>query len=451
MASGAPSLAEIQAQWRAGINVIEKARVFGDATLAGSGGLLDVLDQALEGEYTPAALSVFAESFRSIIAQAVDPAQAFNVIYPCLLEWGKLSGMSFGGAYTDAGSLFRAIYEYMHENSLTVESRAITYDTSATPGSGNIGNGAMSRLTKDWNDYNLEACHVETKVFRCRADQNSSSSGREFEELFEVIGLPSPKDGLLRSASIYGSGISQRIFNHHAGSGNGGSILANSSFSDFSSTATNKFTNWVASGAGAANIDQVTANFYNSYPGATTDASLRITGTGGTVTLKQPIASWRQKQINPDTPYFYRVMVNKTVGTASGGNVTIKLGSQSTTVSIAALGSNWQEILIGPGDENWFRNFNEDTLDVEITWDTPTSGTLLVDDVILAPWDLIDGTFWFLRHNAATPTSWLVDDTLSFTDTGGAPATGILQWWCFRAGLGYLPHTTGTPTFTEPV
>lgn len=451
--SGTPTLAEIQAQWRAGINVLEKTRVHADEVVAGAGGLLDVLAQALEGEYTPTALAVFGEQVRAILSSSIDPQRALDVIYPCLLEWGKLSGMTFGGAYTDARMLMRAVYEYMHTNTLTVESRAITYDTSATAGGANVGNGAVSRLTVDWNGYSLESCHVETKVWRCRSDQNSNGSSREFEEQFEIIGLPLPKDHLLRASSLFGSGGSWSVFNKNAGSGNGGSLLQNSSFSDYNASATNKFTNWVASGAGAASITQHTANYYISHPGATTNASLRIDGTAGTTTVKQPISSWRQKQLDPETPYFYRVMMNRAIGSAAGGTYTIKLGSESATGNISALSAtDWSEVLIGPSSANWFRQFNEDDLDVEITWtQSGSSGYLLVDDVILCAFDEIDGTYAVIRHNAATPASWLVDDTLTFTDTGGAPATAKLQWWNWRSGLGCLPSTTGSPTFTEPV
>ena len=64
--------------------------------------------------------------------------------------------------------------------------------------------------------------------------------------------------------------------------------------------------------------------------------------------------------------------------------------------------------------------------------------------------ELVDGTYWAIRGNAATHTPWLVDDQLAITDTGGAPATAKIQYWLWRTGLGYLPSTTGTPTFSDP-
>ena len=48
-----------------------------------------------------------------------------------------------------------------------------------------------------------------------------------------------------------------------------------------------------------------------------------------------------------------------------------------------------------------------------------------------------------------TPVAWALDDTLEFTDTGGAAATAKIQYWLWVAGLGYLP-TDASPTFTDP-
>jgi hypothetical protein len=177
--------------------------------------------------------------------------------------------------------------------------------------------------------------------------------------------------------------------------------------------------------------------------------SLKIASGGGTVTLKQPLTSMRVRRLDPTTPYFLRIMVNATAGSASGGNIVLRLGSKSITTSIASLSAGWNEIVLSTGQNCWFRQFNEEPMDVEIEWASSSSGYLLVDDAIFAPWDLIDGTYWCLRQNAASPTAWRVDDTLEFTDTGGAPATGKIQWWLWVSGYGYLP-SSGSPTFTDP-
>lgn len=434
-----PTEAEVQAQWKAAVDILESTRNYADGTLVGK---LDTLEQALEGEYTPARLGLSSAQYRSQMSALLNPSRAIEFLEPVLFEYAPLIG--FGGGYREAGALMRALYEHFHDNSYSVEERAITYDTSATAGGTNVGNGSMSRLTVDENGYNLEACHVETKIFRCRQDQNSGAD--ENAELFEVLGEASSKDSLLYGSFGSGDTANTTIRSLHAGTGGGGSLLRNSSFQTYSASASPKFSGWTET-AGGANIEQDTSAHYRPIPNSTDTHSLKITGGSGTVTLKQTLENARRSRLDPNTPYFFRLMWNGTPGSAVGGTLTIRLGSASASVSVAQ--SGWQELRIASGQGCWFRNFNEDPLDVEIEWSSSTSGYVLIDDVILAPWTEVDGTYWALRGSAASHTPWLLDDTLTFTDTGGAAGTGKLQWWLWRAGLGYLP-SSGTPTLTDP-
>lgn len=439
--SGSPSEAEIQTQWKNAVDLLESTRSYADTDVVGAAGLIDVLMQSLEGEYTPSALSSAAQQFRASLSSLVDQGRALQFLEPILREYAGVIDAG-GSGFTDLALVRRAIYEHFVDNSLSVKTRAITFDSSATAGAGNVGNGAMSRLTVDENSFPLEACTVETKQFRCRSDQNTGANKQA--EAFQHIGSLASYDALERDVKGSGARAQATIYSRHAGSGNGGSRLRNSTFSTYSASASPKFANWTES-AGGASITQDTTNYYRGAPGTTTDASLKITGGAGTVTLKQAVT----ERVDFATPYFLRVMLNKTIGTALGGTVTIRMGSVSASVTIAALGAGWQELYIAFDDDCWPANFNEAPLDIEIEWSSSTSGYLLVDDVIFCPWDLIDGTYWILRGNATTHTPWLVDDTLEFTDTGGAPATGKIQWWLWTAGLGYLP-SSGSPTLTDP-
>lgn len=441
--SGTPTEAEVQTQWRNLIALIESTRNFVDGTVVGGGNLLDLLLQSLEGEYMPAATTGWVQRFRAGLASLISSERVAESMQAVLFEYGRL--VDKGGGATTIPALMRALYEHFVGNNFTVKSRGITFDTTPTTGVGNVGNGAMARLTVDENGFPLEACHIETKLFRCRQDRNTGVL--EHAEVFEFQGEQRSPDGLGRYAWGSGALNNRAIRSLHAGTTDGGSKLRNSSWSTYSSTATPKFEGW-AEVAGGAHIQQDTVNVYRSSPNSTVDASLRINGGSGTVTLKQ--TNLRDNKLDPDTPYFFRVMLNKTVGTAVGGTVTIRMGSVSASISIASLGSGWQELLIPIGTDCWFRNFNEAPFDIEVEWSSSTSGYLLVDDALFAPWTLIDGTYWVLRQNAASPVAWLVDDTLEFTDTGGDPSTGKIQWWLWVAGLGYLPSTTGTPTFTDP-
>ncbi len=454
----APSEAEVQAQWKAAVDILEESRNFFDGTLAAAGGQYDVLLQALEGVYTPQELSAAVARQRATASSMVSGAAALEFLTPIIFEYGKIlsddSALGYGAGFRDLGELWGALYDWFVDNSLTVQSRNITFDSSATAGGSNVGNGAFSRLTVDANGFDLEACTPEKKIFKCIADQNSGTD--ENAESFEFIGEQASLDALLRLT--YGSGESARTFirSHHAGSGAGGSLLTNSSFSTYdSSLGAAKFEGWTATFGGAAteaDVTQDTTNFYRTHPNAGTDASLAIAmnSASDTVTLKQTLAQMRPNRLDPFTPYFFRVMWNRSISSAAAGTLTIRMGSQSANVALSAQ-SGWQELLIAPGTASWFENFNEDPFDIEVEWAGGTSGTLLIDDVLFAPFDLIDGTGWFLRGNAASHTPWLRGDTLAYTDTQPGPQTeGSLQYWNYVAGLGYLPSTTGSPTLADP-
>ena len=454
--SGVPTEAEIQTQWKAAVNVLETMRAHVDTTHAAASGLWDVLEQSLEGTYTPTEMASFVNAFRAGCSSLVSPQMAQRAIRPIINEYAAaIDAAAVGGDVTKGfgtgnrsiSELFRALYDWFAAKSYTVESRAITYDTTASLGGANVGNGSISRLTVDENGYNLEACTVEKKLFKCVSDQNSGTI--ENAEVFEVIGEASSPDSLLRASYGSGAGANTTIVSRNAGSGSGGSLLTNSSFSQYNASSSPKFSGWVESAVPASSIDQDTTNYYRTHPGASVNASLEITGGLGTVTLKQPLSLMNVRRLDPDLPYQFRIMLNATVGSASGGTVTIRMGSQSHFADISDLSSGWNELALVFDEGLWFRSFNQAPLDVEIEWSGSTSGTLLIDDAIFSQLELIDGTYWWLRAAAATPVPWAVDDVLAFTDTGGAPATGKLQWWLWVAGFGYLP-SSGTPTVADP-
>ena len=468
--SGTPTEAEIQTQWKNAVNILEETREFIDGTLAGTGNLFDVLLQSLEGEHTPLDLPDATIRLRSLASAMIDQSVVLSFIAPCIREYAQLMtahvSRGYGASYSSLDELFSALYEWFVKSSLSVKSRDITFDVSATLDAivTNRGTGTMGRLTVDAEGFPMEACHTERKIWRCRGDVNTGV--RQGAEIFELSGERASFDSVLSKVSGWetaggGSGEESSVLirSRHAGTGEGGSLLNNGSFSTFSATASPQFAGWTEAALPATEkITQDTTNYYRSHPGASTDGSLKMVGGSGTITLKQTIANMRVSRLDPNTPYFLRVMLNKTTHSAVGGTVTLRCGSVSAATTISALASNWAELRIGDESlagsevekEQWFRNFNEGSLDVEIEWASSSSGSLLVDDMIFCPYDLVDGTYWVLRPTATTYAAWLVDDTLVFTDSESSPQdAGKIQYWLFRSGLGYLP-TDASPTFTDP-
>jgi len=454
--SGTPTEAEIQTQWKNAVDILEDLRAFIDGTLAGGGGLFDVLIQTLEGEYTPAEFTNLVNSWRATLSSTIDSGTALRIMEPILFEYGKIlaasAGDGFGSGARNSAELFSALYEWLHDGGDTIAYRNITYTAMAADGS-NVGNAVVSRLTVDRNGYPLEACHVEKKMIRCLADANTGVN--QWAESFEIQGEAANFDAVLRGNFGSGDGARTILRARHAGSGAGGSLLQNSSFSDFATAATaQKFDGWTETFGGAAvlaDVTQDTTNYYRSHPNASTNASLKLSmdSAADTITLKQTIADMRISRLDPNTPYFLRLMWNRSIGTGTVGDLTVKLGGNTAVSVTLAAQSGWQELVIPFDSTCWLKGFNEDPFDIEIAWAGGTSGFLLIDDVIFAPWDLVDGTYWNIRQNNASPVAPLVDDFYVAADTGGAPGTGKLQYWCFVSGLGYLP-AGGAPTISDP-
>lgn len=453
-----PTEAEIQAQWQNGVDCLEEFRAFADNTLAAASGPLDTLAQSFEGQYIPIDGAAFISRMRALASSAIDPSQARAILDAVLFEYANIlagsATVGYGSGRTSPVELARALYDWLHENSDTVASRVITYATPSANGS-NVGNLTVERLTEDAKGYNLEACHVEKKMLRCVVDQNTGAN--EWAERFEISGEQASFDAVRYGA--FGSGDSARtvLTARHAGSGQGGSLLNNSSFSNFTASASSgeQFDNWTETlGGGAAytDITQDTSNVYRSFPNEQTSGALKIAmdNAADSVYLKQTLSQMKVSRLDPSLPYFLRVMWNRSVGSGAGGSVHLKLGGNTAVTVALAAQSGWQELVIPFDSTCWPENFSEDGFDVEIGWAGGTSGYVLFDDAIFAPWTLVDGTYWLLNQKNASPAPSIVNDEYYAVDSGGAPGTGKLQYWFWRAGYGYLPSSNGANTIADP-
>lgn len=428
--SGSPTETEVQTQWRNTVAILEYARAYADATLAGQ---LDTLSQSLEGEYTASDLPGLASSFRANVSSLINPGTARALLTPVIFEYARL--LDYGSGFRTVEEIMPALREHFVANSLSVRSRGLTFGSASAAG-GNVGNGTIVRLSVDRWGEDIESVTPEVKRLRCVADQNSGA--RENAELFEIMGEAESSDALLRGSFGSGASIRQTIEALHAGQGS--SILRNGSFATFNPSGTPKFTAWTET-SGSANVAQEAGVGFRLVPGSTTLDSLRLNGAA---VLTQALTT---RTLSPTTPYRYRVMVNPTVGSASGGTLTIRLGSRSASLAVASMSSGWQELSIALNENSYLPNFQADPLTVTIEWASASSGYLLIDDVMLNPLTRVDGT-WLGIVGGATP--FLLDDEFTITDSGGAPGTGEINYWLWIAGLGYLPSVASSETFSDP-
>ncbi len=440
--AGTPTVGQVDAMLQAVVDQLEDQRANGAALLT----KWATLEESGKGNYPPAALAAASNNARRATSSGCSGDAARAQFVPVFREYGRLAN----SAYTTGGSL-RALMDdvrdYFEDNSKTIEERNQTTGTPTANGS-NLGDGLCSRLVVDALGYPLGAgAHVEVKTLRCKEDQNT---GRDkHAELFEAFG----EDAGLDAFDVNGSGPRAALVPaRHAGTDRaGGSLLTNAAGHVFDATGsvTSMFPGWTLTAT--ANFDQETTNTFRGVPGSDTLAAFKMTAAA---TMTQSIETMRAS-LNKRVPYGYRAMVRPNA--AADGNITLTLGSKTTTVAVSSLTDDvYNEVLMTVGANSWFENFNQNDLSVKVEW-TGTAGEVLIADLIFAPmfkWDW----FWYFLRGGATPFSTshsalLRGDLFTVTDTGGAAADSKIAYWLGRAGMGdVLPAviTAAPPSILDP-
>lgn len=427
------SEAESQAQIAALIGLAHHSRDYAESQTPSFVSLFDSYVQLAEGDYAPEALGG-VQGVRDRFAGVLSRDIWLASLTAHLRDYAKAT---LGVPEVGADAIMARLYDRFIDNTLRVTSRQITYGSPAA-GGGNVGTGTLVRLTKDENDFNLEACTVEAKTIKCIADYNSGT--RKHEEQFEIRGAAAPRDAL----SLSGSGAKALL--RAVSPSDALTYLTNPSFSDYTGTAPpTVLPGWtVGSLANFAIVTGASNTFRDADGIAAGDAANAALQINATETVTQAL-SVRRAAINPNIPYMLEIAWNRQIGAASG-TLEIQLGNASVNVAVAAQ-TGWQKLRLALDRKLWFKYWNKTDASVVISW-TRTGGTLLVDDVTLAPLQPFDGTYWWPIGGA---TRFLRDDVFTLTDTGGAPATGILQYWFYRLLGRYLPHATGgSVTWVDP-
>jgi len=389
-------------------------------------GLEDTYIQALKGDY-----ALDADGARRAIRASLSGALSPDRVQAFLLPHLRDAAAAVDIVETDPARLIARLRDYMQTNSQTLNRREITYDSTATAGGANVGNGAILRLTTDEFGEPLEACHIELKTFECVADARQVD---EHTEVFECRGEPAERDFL----KVDGSGEANKRQLRASDARESAILLSNPSFSSDAVSATpTSITGWTVNTIGNVEVDSV--RYYRDYVGDTTPRSLKITGN---VTISQILQDVTRARLSWDVPYWLQVAVFRETGAT--GNFTLRLGATTRTVALSTLTENvWNvvRIVATPSEVLYLRTFNEANLDVYFAVDTLAVANVQIDDVLLVPFKRFDGHWYVGVPNAASNTPWQRLDTISYEDT--IAADGVNQYWLWRAGLGYLPSATG--------
>lgn len=352
-------------------------------------------------------------------------------------------------------AIWEDLYDHMHANALTVNSREFVFGAPAAGGS-NVGTGTCVRLTDDEEGYDLEGWWPDTYTAKCV--QDARQTGAAHEEVFELNGTTAAIDELKRTGSGLVTGVRVKSVNAK----DSAAYVKNPSWNQFTGTAVagapavpTALTSW-SGYAALANFQNDLDITYRATPFDSTSASIRFLTNE---TLSQDLVTVGRARFDLNTPYYVDVAVYRR--DSCDGTLTITLGGVSRAVTMTTLANNaWTRVRLvaTPGANCWPANFNANGLTLSFVLSARTTGSLHLDDLIFAPFTRIGagrdarsgrgsmGTY-VLFLGGVTP--FVVGDTFTLTDTVGA-TRGVNQYWCAVGNQGYLPHTTGgTETWAD--
>jgi hypothetical protein len=329
------------------------------------------------------------------------------------------------------------LYRYFADNAKTVKSRAFSFGSwSAVTGT---GTGAIYRLTKDEYDFTIESGFAEVKTAECIQDAHSGT--QRHQELFRIRGKPAGRDALERIGT--GGAVNVQCLS----AASTAQWVQNPSFENVQNSGTfasnTDLTGWTMSAY--ANFVSVTSDYYKDNPAATTSRCLRLSTNASIYQSFEGVKlNW-----NRNVPLFAQIAFKRE--SSCDGTLTLTVGGKSTSVVLSAQ-SGWTVLTFAVTTDAWFKQWNEAApsgtptdANIKIELSGRTTGTLLIDDFILGPYTGLDGA-WVAIVGGATP--FLQRDVFTVTDTSSD--TGIIQTQLARAYGFYLPHTSGSPTWSEP-
>lgn len=425
---GSPTETEIRNQIIYAIDILEEVRKFGHVNAANYIAMEDTLVQALEGDYAAECMAALA-GIRSGLGGLM--AAGRRLLAPLWVAMGKLKGYP----EEDDVSIIRRYYETMHAAGHSINSREFTFGAAAA-GGGNVGNGTVNICNVDELGYEIENQTPEVKTLECVEDEHSG--GREHEEIFEVRGKHFDRDRIQVTGSkafervtALSSRTSERILQNPSFSTLGGGTIA----------VPTSITGWTPTTAiGNFALVEGAANIYRKHNKETTPRSLKISANDS---IYQNLSTMRVT-VKPSVPMYLQIAFNREVGSGDG-TLTLYLGSQSASVVLAAQ-AGWNVLRIAVGQDNWFRHWNQEDPLVKIGLASRTTGYVLVDDVVFAPYSWVDGK-WLAIVGGSTP--FLRKDVFTITDS--IAADSIIQHWIWRTTGLYLPHVAGgAETWVDP-
>lgn len=421
--------------------------------------------EALEGSHYSDVANTLQKTQNSLQNLYLSGKPALEAIFRNIL----VIGYSISDRGLTITQVIEKIAEQLSSAGHTVSSRDFTIGTIAANG-GNAGGGAVYRTTKDKNNATMEWAQTGTVKMEVVQDKNTGT--QPGSERIRYFG-----SGIVKQDEIdIGTATNEEKTMSFKTSKSNTAMVVDGSFENFSGASDSNPNSavqgqWVLYSSGTtkdATIVQIIDNGSSSKDifrfHSNTDSdnpngkALKFTKDG---CIRQYVGR-SNKRFQEGVPY---ILVIRWMRKASAtGDLTIYLGSQSATVSLAT-GTNdvWNTLVLGAststGDQKgWYDNFKEDWthggLDpndgvgvrVEIEVGSLAVGTVIVDEVVCEPGTLFNGFFWW-NIAAGADSDMLKGDYYTVSDT--ANDTGRMQYTVARYYNRTFPSTTSGETYPD--
>lgn len=429
-----PTLAELKIQLQKIIDVLEETQLYGETNTKNWVAMQDTVVQNLEGDFADQIASGF-NALRTNLNNILIGGRVVTDAH--IRDWAKFidADTDFNvNVSDDIQTLITAMYDFFQANAETVKTRAFVFGVPSVLNSGL--KGSIKRLTVDENNHKIENGHAEQKRATVTAD--SSSGTERGKEIFRLEGSTRGRDAL----ESKGSGlIHTNVRRLHPDD----ALLLNGGLDTFGGdkTAPTSISGWTANvPINATNYqfldgDDAALNIF--LPKTNDNVKRHSLGFKTSSKITQKLQR-RRTALNPNRPYYLQLGYEADIGSASGV-VKMTMGTLIASAVVDNL-SGWATLTLALDDKLWFKNFNEDDLDITVEF-VRTAGILQVDDIIFTPFHPHDGTH-YLFLPGRTPVQ--KDDESSWTDTA---TESKIQRWFHRLYRRFLPHSA-TPSIADP-
>lgn len=407
------------------IKILDNTYLYGAVNSPNFLGMEEILQEAYVGNHvglTQQRMTAMRGQLNAMLANGP------SLLDPVVKELAKVG---YNSTATSARAALDDIYQGMVDGTETVKERDCTFGAVAAD-VGNNSTGTVYRLTKNKDNHDLEGGFYAAGITKVLVTADAFTGGTEGAETAKIYGSGQVKTDEL----AIGTAPSESKTLQAVSSDSISNLISNAGFETITGTAPAiSVSGWTM--GDAADFDESAM----VYRGA---KSLKFVDNGN---ILQYITS---ASIDKTRPVFVLVRFNRAAD-ACDGNLTIRLGSQTATVALVAQ-TGWNDLILGAGTDTkgWYDNFKEDYtglgVRVQLTLDSRTGGSLLVDEVIIAQPTSFDGKYYMLTTGALT-ADCLVGDFWTFTDS--VVNTGRTQTWIARLFGKFFPHTSGAPTYAD--